>query len=235
MKNGQEAGSVLYSKSAKAWASLLSYENVVLVTAERSETKKKETAPHFSIMTARDAPANDECRILRPVPVSVVPFLQASWIEKINKKYGSDKNKLQKVLSHYKKVLEWHPSSMSASRMNPMEYVNGTLGFMRSNVSMLSIVQKPPVESRKTGDAEERAAKKARPGSSADADSVTTESTPFDQVEGGRVWRLGESGKVHTYDGCVRDRLPAPAVPCALHNRGPPARRNGFTYAVIMP
>ena len=201
VKDGKELGQIFFSKSGKVWEKV-SYTHVDLLGGVPLQGGEQQMAPHVRFIPPEGAPETDDADWARPVCAKVMEYLQPLWLKAINAKF-KDEDKRKRVLAYYKPVLEWKPSQLNGQRLNPVAFGTGDRGFIPLERQLKSIIVKPPVQSRKAtlehGDAP--ASKKQKGGSSVDTESVDDE-CPFESLgPGSRVWKLGEVGKVHTFNG----------------------------------
>lgn len=211
--DGEELGNLVASRSTRTWSNL-SYQNVEIVGGVPLQGGEKQLAPYVRFIPPAEAPPTDDKDWLRPIDPKIMQHMQPKWLESINSRF-QDEDKRKRVLDYYKPVLEWSPSQLQGkNRLDPVAMGTGERGFRyldEKEKKLKSIMVKPPVQARKppaeSGEApEEQLRKKPKGGSSVDTESVQDD-CPFESLgPGSRVWRLGQVGRVQTFngiDGCV--------------------------------
>ena len=210
--SGKELGNIVGSRSSKVWSGL-KYYHVELIGGEPLQGGPPQVAPHVRFLPPEDSPETDDPNWLRPVHAKIMAHLQPLWLEAINTKFKDKDEKRNQILAYYKPVLEWKPSQLDGPRLDPVSLGTGPRGFLALKRPLTTIRVAPPVQPRKLplegGEANEPKKQKA---SSVDTESVQDDS-PFEAAgEGSGVWRLGEVGRVHTFNGI-----------------------DGFVYAAVLP
>ena len=205
IQDGYQLGNLLYSRSGKVWSHVM-YHHIDLVGGVPLLGGEQQLAPHVRFITPEGSPETDDAVWLRPVHAKVMEFLQPLWRQAIDK--IKDDVKRQRVLDYYKPVLEWTSAQLNGPRLDPVAMGTGERGFILLTKPLKSILVRPRVQPRKASleGGESSGSKKQKADSSVDTESMQ-EDLPFESVgEGSGVWRLGEVGKVHTFngiDGCV--------------------------------
>lgn len=200
VKDGKELGNLLGSRSGKVWGKVM-YNHVDLVGGVPLQGGEEQLAPHVRFIPPEGSAETDDAQWLRPVHAKVIEFLQPLWLKAIHTKF-KDEEKRKRVLAYYRPVLEWKPSQLKGPRLDPVAIGTGDRGFLALSRQLKSIAIRPPVQPRKTPlDAGETSAAKKQKASSVDTESVQDD-PPFEAVgDGSGVWRLGEVGRVHTFNG----------------------------------
>jgi len=212
---GEHIGNMLASRSGKAWEGLMHF-HVTLMGGHSKTSGKSEVAPYVCFKPPGDTEESDDSIWLRSIPAKVIEYHQPLWRAAIKERFKADKEKRTRFLAFYKPVLEWTPEQFTGPKLNPESLGVGKKDFRLLTKKLKSLRINPePVPRGGAKQAAEEAKPKAKMSSAiskgapkakgaASSSSIATmdasESSEMEVVVDAKVVRIGDVGKVKTFE-----------------------------------
>ena len=141
VKDGLHIGTMLNSKAGKVWEGM-KYHHIHIVGGTLKTTGKDEFAP-FLCFDPGDGVDTDDKNWLRPIWAAVMAYWQPKWKQEIKDKFANDRDKMKRILKHYKPVLEWSPDDFTGPKLNPASLGVGKAGLVVMKDKLKSVRTNP--------------------------------------------------------------------------------------------